>query len=147
MSENQQKLTAYHARARYYLTEYVETTINAPCPHEALEALKRLRDDDDGFWDHARSDCDDCGNVTFEIMKNRSTIAPLAIEAGHELAPDGATDLLRELLRHIRTFDEECQETGGTDTGEVWQMLHGYERKIAALLGTTPVVAEDYVDP
>lgn len=39
MTDQQQKLTTYHARARYYLTEYVEETITAGSPDDALVEL------------------------------------------------------------------------------------------------------------
>lgn len=80
-------------------------------------------------------------------MENRSKIAPLAIDPGHELAPDGSRDLLVTIKNAIVTIDQHTFETQSTDTGDLWELLHGIKADIEATLGLeTAPSAEETAD-
>ncbi len=124
----------WRCQAWYYETYTVTHHIADPTPEGAMARLKRLEMSDPDFWSDGNGCTEGAGDSTYEIW-NCKAVNQVLVDAGNELAPDGATDLLRDILREIVSFDAECRQTEYTDTDVVWDMFDHWRSRLTKLLG------------
>jgi len=112
----------WYGQAWYYEIYTVTHPIADPTPDGAMARLKQLEMSDPDFWSDGNGCADGAGASTYEIWDSKAG-SQVLVDAGSELAPDGATDVLRDILREIVSFGAECRKTEYTDTDVVWGMF------------------------
>lgn len=134
MTKHENGLTVYQCHAWGYVPSTVKVRISASSPSIAVQMLKEREKNDGSFWDDQSTGEDDGSGTHYEAW-DCSGLEQLHAEPGHELAPDGATDLLREMLQEMVEFDAQCRETEYTDTDVVWDIFDRFQARIRETLG------------
>ncbi len=129
----------YRCHAWHYERKVVTHRIPAASAGAAMLRLQALQQEDGHFWMNSIGSCDGTPDPTFEVW-DEPISKQLLVEGDKEIAPEGATALLRRIQRQIAAYNTECGETNTTDTGVVWKMFNDYFEGITAVIGEdTPV--------